>query len=421
MKRAYLLVLVCLLAAGMAQARNSGSSRPSLNDWSTGVLLERASQLPPEIRDAAISTIQSRGWRVTQKLHQSWSGSAWSDADRTFFTYDGNGRLSQQSTEIWAGSAWILYMRITYTYDGNGWLVETLYEMGAGSPAPWMKLTLTYEPGGHPVSQLLQQYSGGNWVNSQFATGTYDGGWHLTQVLQQVWSGSAWVDNKLDLYTYDGSWHITTLLGQRWTGTAWADTTRENYTYSGNDSIFQETDQVWVAKGSWVNDYLITNDWGGAQIHEKLEQDWQASAWVNIYRTTSHYTTNLTDDLKEDWISNVWVNDDLNLYSYEQTGVAGSSLIEPGRGRLLTNSPNPFRPSTDISYTVARPGAVSLAVYNLNGQRVKTLVNGFASSGSHRIAWNGCDDRGNQVPSGVYLYQLSSPDGTSVNRMILAR
>jgi hypothetical protein len=73
---------------------------------------------------------------------------------------------------------------------------------------------------------------------------------------------------------------------------------------------------------------------------------------------------------------------------------------------LSGNYPNPFTASTTISYSLSQPGQVELTVYNTAGQIVRTLVSANRNAGEHSVSWNGIDERGNQVPAGVYFCRL---------------
>ena len=88
---------------------------------------------------------------------------------------------------------------------------------------------------------------------------------------------------------------------------------------------------------------------------------------------------------------------------------------------LSQNMPNPFNPATTIPYSVATAGPVSLNIYNLQGQLVKTLVHETAAPGEYHAMWNGRDMAGRAVASGVYVYRLSAPDGVRTKRMLLVR
>lgn len=88
---------------------------------------------------------------------------------------------------------------------------------------------------------------------------------------------------------------------------------------------------------------------------------------------------------------------------------------------LDQNYPNPFNPSTNIPYQVITPGEVKLTIYNLQGQKVKSLVNEHRRSGTYRISWDGTDDFQKDVSSGVYLYRLEIGDKIQSRKMILVR
>ncbi|MCI0622067.1 MAG: FG-GAP-like repeat-containing protein, partial [Acidobacteria bacterium] len=111
------------------------------------------------------------------------------------------------------------------------------------------------------------------------------------------------------------------------------------------------------------------------------------------------------------------------LYNF---GGGITSIREPGARipadfRLEQNFPNPFNPTTTIRYEITKPGRVSLKVYNLLGQEIKTLVDAHRPAGSHTVTWDGRDDRGRQVGSGVYFYKLQTAGSTSVKKMIFLK
>jgi len=88
---------------------------------------------------------------------------------------------------------------------------------------------------------------------------------------------------------------------------------------------------------------------------------------------------------------------------------------------LNQNYPNPFNPNTTISFSLPEPGQVKLEIYNLRGQLVNVLSDGEESAGDHRLVWNGTDQSGNFVSSGVYFYRLRTNSGTISKRMLLMK
>ena len=93
----------------------------------------------------------------------------------------------------------------------------------------------------------------------------------------------------------------------------------------------------------------------------------------------------------------------------------------PKRFALHPNHPNPFNPHTTITYDVARTGTVRLCIYSLAGQYIRTLVDGERTAGSHSLTWDGTDDAGQDVASGVYLCRMETGTYTRVRKMLLIR
>jgi hypothetical protein len=88
---------------------------------------------------------------------------------------------------------------------------------------------------------------------------------------------------------------------------------------------------------------------------------------------------------------------------------------------LYQNHPNPFNPVTSVGYSLAEDGYVELNVFNSNGQLVRTLVDGFKTAGSHSVKWDGTDDSGREIGSGIYFYTISTAEFTSTRKMVLMK
>ncbi len=88
---------------------------------------------------------------------------------------------------------------------------------------------------------------------------------------------------------------------------------------------------------------------------------------------------------------------------------------------LDQNYPNPFNPETTIRYYLPQNEFVMLEIYNIQGQKIKTLVNAKQTAGQHRIRWNGLTDSGLKTASGVYFYKLSAGEFMAIKKMILLR
>jgi hypothetical protein len=101
-------------------------------------------------------------------------------------------------------------------------------------------------------------------------------------------------------------------------------------------------------------------------------------------------------------------------------GLEGNRLVPMTYG-LSQNYPNPFNPVTQVSYQVPESGRVHLVVYNILGQRVRTLVNEPVQAGFYRMLWDGRDDQGRSVSSGLYLYRMEAGKFSKVYKMMLLK
>ncbi len=88
---------------------------------------------------------------------------------------------------------------------------------------------------------------------------------------------------------------------------------------------------------------------------------------------------------------------------------------------LLGAYPNPFNPSTTLSFSLEEQGTVNLDIFNQKGQKVRTLLSDAMPAGEHRLQWNGTDDNGRNVASGLYFYRMKSGKYSSTRKMILMK
>ncbi len=88
---------------------------------------------------------------------------------------------------------------------------------------------------------------------------------------------------------------------------------------------------------------------------------------------------------------------------------------------LFQNFPNPFNPVTTIQFSLPHNGEVNLEIFNIRGQKVKSLINQSMDAGTHKILWNGSDSNEHPVGSGIYFYKLRVANFTSVKKMILLK
>ena len=107
--------------------------------------------------------------------------------------------------------------------------------------------------------------------------------------------------------------------------------------------------------------------------------------------------------------------------SFPGVGVAEESTKLPSVYLLSQNYPNPISKATTISFIIPKAEHVDLKIYNLAGQCVKVLMDEDRKAGSYNVVWNGTDDRGQKLPSGIYFYRLKAGDWHSTKKLIILR
>ena len=87
-------------------------------------------------------------------------------------------------------------------------------------------------------------------------------------------------------------------------------------------------------------------------------------------------------------------------------------MIPPPTAAFPGNFPNPFNPSTSVRFALPLPSEVNLTIFNALGQRVKTLMNERRAAGSYTVQWDGHNEAGLAVPSGVYFLKMTAREGS---------
>ncbi|MBN2425909.1 MAG: T9SS type A sorting domain-containing protein [Calditrichaceae bacterium] len=215
----------------------------------------------------------------------------------------------------------------------------------------------------------------------------------------------------------------------------WEDSDQMKYLYFTDD----DNDSIYTATLT-VNSAELSNATFNAFVYRYAFYDQSAGAWVSEpsgYSNFAYRTRYIGQNAARSFPVNpwpmpldTWTNKEIKpdqetdpFKSYQDYVSIRPELPEGviNNYTLNQNYPNPFNPQTSISYSLPRPGQVSLIIYNVLGQKVKTLINGKADAGTHYHVWKGVDDRGNKVASGIYFYKLEAENFSAIKKMVLVK
>lgn len=181
------------------------------------------------------------------------------------------------------------------------------------------------------------------------------------------------------------------------------------------DSFLPLEDTLYVNAGEIMAFALVCGD-------ENVTYSWMID---DEQQTAYNYVFNYTPQING-WheITGIVSNENYDLPKVWWVSVTGGSEaddIVTNQTVLHQNIPNPFNPETNIKFNLVDSGHASLEIYNIKGQLVKTLVNNILPAGEYSFIWNGKDGNGNQVASGIYLYNLRTNNISVKKKAILLK
>ena len=186
------------------------------------------------------------------------------------------------------------------------------------------------------------------------------------------------------------------------------------FVYAGGDDADYNIDEISADGGTL---YLVSQDEVGRGVFN-IARNYRTICTSPIIGAF----TNATPPSTKPYLMEQYIN-----FFLEQTDTIEPE-IAPLYTKLGSNYPNPFNPSgagrspsTTISYYLKNNSFTTLEIYNMLGQKVKTLVNKAVEAGDHYVVWNGLDETGKTVSSGIYFYQLKADKKTEIKKMILLR
>ena len=371
-----------------------------------------------------------------------------------WFGTDGGGvaRFDGESWTVYDEKDGLVYNKArTMAFDRDGILwVGTPRGLASFDGAKWT--TYTNENSGlaaDHVTAIEVDELNRKWL------GTYGGG--LVCYDGNTFTTQTKKDGLADDYIYslklqgNGIWVGTGLGVSKYDGAVWKTYTMENSGLPSNlvTAIHIDDDgEIWFGTGAGVARYtgdnwevfsartlydILENRMVLSIIRDRYNVLWCGTStglWSfdgNYWQSYTKYDSELKDDsyfwsIHEDAQGVKWLGT-ANMLTSFGTNVAPlkKTLAYPMQMKITGNFPNPFNPSTTIEFYLPGDERIDISVHNISGQKIRTLLFQEMQAGAHTVVWNGKDDNGILVSSGVYFFRLESGKAVLNHRMMFVK
>lgn len=441
-------------------------------------------------RSSTSHKVLENGFVLEAVEYQIFTGSGWMDYQAEYNTYDNDFNLIETVNQHFDGTSLVNFDRVVQTYYANNLLESKLLQYwNAGQWEDESKLVFEYDEqsrisvstnflsddqGGfveytrelhgyesNPKKEFIeiQMSSSGSWEKLSLTVAEYINEELTSNVTIYGWMDTEYIPVEKYAYNYSGD-ILTEMINSLWNGSQWVDVAKQNYQYDAQVRLLEYISTSFNdATQSWDNVFKLINTYYADDSLMTIAQSGNVNSWENLMKVINLYSPNgkLTKTTAYTWEENNWIPEALGEYTYDSNGnntlyieygFDGNGWEVYGRAiysyiptnptnvdddvvstrdfKLNDNYPNPFNPSTVISWQISVDSYITLKVYDIIGNEVATLVNEFKPAGKYTVDFN-TSTIGGGLASGVYLYAISarSIDGkdsfNAVKKMMLIK
>ena len=276
------------------------------------------------------------------------------------------------------------------------------------------------------MSKVEQKWGQDVWRNKKETALEYEGELCVNKTISR-WHDSTWVDRAIKELSYNDSGDRTEKVTYRWSDSTWIPRHRVIYSYNDNAAlseklVYKWTDSTWVDKARASIGY----DDNQNRVQVLLEKKDSTDAWVNVSLREYMYYDNglLTETVRSKWRDENWQPRIRYEYNYAtDRGVlsAGEPVALPKKIVLSQAYPNPFNPVTTISYRLLKADYITIDIYDMIGNKVRTLVSQAQNAGTKSYQWNATNDLGQSVSAGMYIYTIQAGEFRQTKKMVLLK
>ncbi len=204
------------------------------------------------------------------------------------------------------------------------------------------------------------------------------------------------------------------------------------FSFVNGDKIFADCGEAYYASIPAMDGFVHSSI--GSQYTPSFSPDGTKVLYVLTQPALQHDDMRIKTWLKQnhnpevyETETNAWVCGslfyiaDFNSQLYDTTNPISVETVAPAGFALKGNFPNPFNPSTTIEFSIPDRGLTTVEIFNMAGQKVRDIISAELSAGTHHAVWDGCDDSGNTVSSGIYFARLKAGNFVTAKQMMMMK
>ncbi len=450
------IMVVALLGTTMLSA----SVRDFQTDLSIGNMFGRGAE-QTEVRSRHVVQRRTDGPNLIEAIYEDYDEVLqwWVGYEKLEFEYDAQDRPIESIRSYWDEDTeeWVYEFRNTYQWDGDN-LIDIMVEIYMDQQ--WQEyLHIEQEFNDQNQITLSEAWANvmGTWMEFAYYEYDYDANNRVESVTQTFLmdppDASRQPEYERTNFHYDANDRINEEIHQiSGDGDTWTNEERLFINYHANDDseyqLFQDAvnNNIMHMMTLWLLSDM-------PMIDEQTHYEWAAEEWYPLYKDDfEHFENNEIEFMtkyeyfNDEW--HIWFRDTFlydenwllteviyelydgddewtawgrTLFYYDP--VSADEITVPVAELSSENYPNPFNPETTIAFDLPESGNVRVDIYNMRGQKVKTILNKDLEAGEHQVQWNGKDNHGNVVSSGIYFYRVDAEGGryTSTRKMLLLK
>ena len=383
-------------------------------------------------------------WTIKNIRSQIWSG-AWNDSSLTTYKYNQDGQISEVLHQKKKNDEWVNFTKITNEYTDGKKSREIIREWIDGEWQNSKRIIYSYKNMERIVEKKIENWENGKWSGLQKELYYYGDDSQKDSLIIRIMSADTWINAFKSEYKYDQKGNRIYKVDKFWQTNKWIKASELFISYNEQNKKIETLEKKWVmgTPVDSVRSLFKYNEFDSLSkkitkkpengvwqdsarvIHEYIDQKYKKSVVRDIYTENQNWIGQDSTDYnyyqsekKVEIVNylrgqNSWRNNIKWIMQYSDTT---SKIEEKGyaqKYKLYQAYPNPFNEATIIKYYLPRESEVLINIYNVVGQKVKTLVDHSEKSGLHTITW-----QPENLSSGIYYYKIKAGKFNTVKKCV---